>query len=62
MFNDQDDALIETMLCSLDINNGLYSNCRGLNATSNSLQTGLMDLRGKTYSTLELFLTLMAYG
>ncbi len=46
MFNDQDDALIETMLCSLDINNGLYSNCRGLNATSNSLQTGLMDLRG----------------
>lgn len=47
MFNDQDDALIETMLCCLDINNGLYSNCRGLNATSNSLQTGLMDLRGK---------------
>ena len=49
MFNDQDDALIETMLCSLDINNGLYSNCRGLNATSNSLQTGLMDLRGKQF-------------
>jgi hypothetical protein len=47
MFNDQDDALIETMLCSLDINNGLYSNCRGLNATSNSLQTGLLDLRGE---------------
>lgn len=46
IFNDQDDALIETMLCTLDINNGLYSNCRGLNATSNSLQTGLLDLRG----------------
>ena len=51
MFNDQDDALIETMLCSLDINNGLYSNCRGLNATSNSLQTGLLDLRGKTINS-----------
>ena len=52
MFNDQDDALIETMLCSLDINNGLYSNCRGLNATSNSLQTGLLDLRGKSINSL----------
>jgi hypothetical protein len=48
MFHDQDDSLIETMLCSLDINNGLYSNCRGLNATSNSLQTGLLDLKGKS--------------
>lgn len=48
MFHDQDDALIETMLCSLDINNGLYSNCRGLSATSNSLQTGLLDLKGNS--------------
>lgn len=45
VFNDQDDALVETMLCSLDINSGLYSNCRGLSTTSNLLQTGLLDLK-----------------
>lgn len=66
MFNDQDDALIETMLCCLDINNGLYSNCRGLNATSNSLQTGLMDLRGNLPNSFFilffcLFLIIMLY-